>query len=170
MPTPEPSPSTNHTRGRSLALLLLGIFLLLPWLGLIGLGLLWLEERQWLWYGTGVIGATLLIGGIGVRWSLRGWKPKSVTKPFAAHWPHDTQPLWEAIQQRARQATQQPELLQQPAHLQEQLLQEIQRVASHFHKDSSKALLEVPLPALLRIVERAALDLRRDLETHLPGA
>ncbi|MGB0807916.1 MAG: hypothetical protein ACPGYJ_03050, partial [bacterium] len=101
MPSPEPSPSTNHTRGRSLTLLLLAIFLLLPWLGLIGLGLLWLEERQWLWYGTGVIGATLLIGGIGVRWSLRGWKPKSVTKPFAAHWPHDTQPLWEAIQQRA---------------------------------------------------------------------
>ena len=64
MPSPEPSPSTNHTRGRSLALLLLAIFLLLPWLGLIGLGLLWLEERQWLWYGTGVIGATLLIGGI----------------------------------------------------------------------------------------------------------
>ena len=152
MPTPETSPSTNHTRGRSLALLLLVIFLLLPWLGLIGLGFLWLEERQWLWYGTGVIGATLLIGGIGVRWSLRGWKPKSVTKPFAAHWPHDTQSLWEAIQQRARQATQQPELLQQPAHLQEQLLKEIQRVASHFHKDSSKALLEVPLPALLRIV------------------
>ena len=170
MPSPEPSHSTNQTRRRSLALLLLAIFLLLPWLGLIGLGLLWLEERQWLWYGTGMIGATLLIGGIGVRWSLRGWKPESVTKPLAAHWPHDTQPLWEAIQQRARQATQQPELLQQPAHLQEQLLQEIQRVASHFHQDSSKALLEVPLPALLRIVERAALDLRRDLETHLPGA
>ena len=170
MPTPEPSTSTNHTRGRPLALLLLTIFLLLPWLGLIGLGLLWLEERQWLWYGTGVIGATLLIGGIGVRWSLRGWTPKSVNQSFAAHWPHETQPLWKAIQQRAHQATQQPELLQQPAHLQEQLLQEIQRVASHFHQDSSKALLEVPLPALLRIVERAALDLRRDLETHLPGA
>ena len=169
MPTPEPSTSTNYTRGRPLALLLLTIFLLLPWLGLIGLGLLWLEERQWLWYGTGVIGATLLIGGIGVRWSLRGWKLKSVAKSFAAHWPHETQPLWKAIQQRARQATRQPELLQQPAHLQEQLLQEIQRVASHFHQDSPKALLEVPLPALLRIMERAALDLRRDLETHLPG-
>ena len=85
MPTPEPSTSTNHTRGRPLALLILTIFLLLPWLGLIGLGLLWLEERHWLWYGTGVIGATLLIGGIGVRWSLRGWKPKSVDKSFAAH-------------------------------------------------------------------------------------
>jgi predicted GTPase len=170
MPTPEMFSSTTHTSQRSVILIWLGIFLFLPWLGLIGLGLLWLEERQWLWYGTGVIGATLLIGGIGFRWSLRGWKSKSVNKPFAAHWPHNTQPLWETIQQRARKATQQPELLQQPTHLQEQLLKEIQRVASHFHRDSSKALLEVPLPALLSIVERAAMELRRDLETHLPGA
>lgn len=164
--TPLSSASSHRLR---LQLLGLGLLVLLPWLGLVGLGFVWLQERQWLGYGVGLTGGSLLLGTLGFRWLQRRWKPRSQSRTFASHWPPEAQPIWEEVQTQARRAGQQPELLTQPDQLQELLLGEIRHVAGHFHRNSSRALLEVPLPALLRILEQASGELRRDLETHLPG-
>ena len=88
-------------------------------------------------------------------------------KSFAAHWPHETQPS-------GKPSNNEP--IKPPSSRSCYNSQLIFRNNST-EVNESPLLSRIPLnaagsslPALLRIVERAALDLRRDLETHLPGA
>jgi predicted GTPase len=74
------------------------------------------------------------------------------------------------VQQQARDAAAEVDLLEHPDQLQQRLFGMIQEVAQQFHHQSSRSLLEVPLPALLRILEQATQELRRDLERYVPAA
>lgn len=151
--------------------LLLGLFSLLPYLVLGGAGCLYLYERGWgLWW----LAATALVSLI--AWPITRWlrshesvAPVSGTTP-SAEWPPAGKKAWESVQEIASRVAAENPPLDEPQSLLDTARNVIETVAQQFHPRSGRAVLEIPVPHLLRIVELVAADLRRECSANIPGS
>lgn len=150
----------------SLVLILLSV----PYLVLFTVGSIWL-------YQYGMLLEWLVISGICTLagWGLMKWlRPSSaletVTVLPSGAWPPKGQQAWAKVDAIAQRVQSEGIPLDRPDRLWELFREVLQAVAEHYHPGSSQAVLEVPLPHVLRIVERVAADLRETFVVRVPGA
>jgi predicted GTPase len=143
----------------------------IPYLLLIVLGSLWLLEHGWIWQWIIVSGICVSLGWAVVHW-LRRRKLLSaaITVEPSAQWPPSGQQAWQKVDALAEQVQAQPPPLDQPEALWNILREVLDTVAQQYHPKSRRAILEIPVPHVLRIVELVAADLRAVFSEHVPGA
>lgn len=142
----------------------LWLLLLLPWLGLIPLGILWLAEQGqwWLWSVIAVLSVTvaLWVQHYRQQCALTEQLPRTAA---LKHWTEAEQALFAQIQQQAAQ------LQAQDYPFDEQLSQRLlslarqigQQVAEHYYPNSRDPLWELSVPDMLRCMELVSRDLRQ---------
>ncbi|ADV61646.1 GTP-binding protein HSR1-related protein [Isosphaera pallida ATCC 43644] len=151
--------------------LLAGLPLALPTAILITAGFFWLVEHHWIW--PWAIGSAVLttLGWWGLRW-LAGRRLRlaaELVQP-APEWCPRGKTAWEAIR-RIEERIDRGELnVVEPNDAAPLMLETIRAVAQTFHPDSSHPELEVPIPALLKIVERVAADVNAMILSTVPGS
>ena len=133
----------------------------IPYLVLIALGSLWLFERHWAWEWFILSGVCVTAGWGLVHW-LRGRTPlvAAVSQQPGGDWPPAGHQAWEQINALAERIEAERPPLDSPEALWRLLRKVLQTVAQHYHPKSRQALLEIPVPHILRIVELVAVDLR----------
>ncbi|MBK8817251.1 MAG: GTPase domain-containing protein [Methylococcaceae bacterium] len=151
----------------------LSLLLLLPWLALLALGVRWLWEHGWLFYGVGVLTASLLLLISLLRWRSKASKAlvfEPVTFTPNPNWPDTAQPTWEAIEQLADKWSSQPDVFTGQGALLKLSNEVLITVAQHFHADSKSPIMEFPLPYLLKLVVLVCEDIQRDVLDKIPGS
>lgn len=143
----------------------------IPYLVLIALGSLWLYQRHWLWQWIVLSGVCVTAGWGLVHW-LRRRRPLMTDLPSEASgdWPPAGHQAWDEVNALAERIEQERPPLDSPEALWRLLREVLQTVALHYHPKSRRALLEIPVPHVLRIVELVAADLRAAFSEHVPGA
>lgn len=138
--------------------------LVLPALGVV---LLWESGQLLAWF--------LLLAGCGVvgyglhwlaRWFSRDRLPPA-TKP-EAHWPPDSNAAWERVEARATEATPEQYPLNDATGLFRLGRDTLEDVARHYHPRRERPLLELTVPHMLLIIERASRELRAEIADHVP--
>ncbi|WP_228124846.1 GTPase family protein [Candidatus Methylospira mobilis] len=153
--------------------LLLGVFFLLPWLALIGLGAYWLWEQNWLYYALGIILANCLL-----CYRLLSRRSKHARAPLIKpikispdpNWPDAAQPAWKEIEQKAESWKTRSDLFADPhaiLHLSNEVLT---IVARQFHAGSKDPILEFPLPYLLKLIVLVCEDIQHEVLDKIPGS
>lgn len=141
----------------------------LPLLVLPALGVVWLWESGQLlvWFlvlaGCGTLGYAL-------HWAARALSRKQVppaTQP-AEHWPPDSHQAWQRVEARADEATPEQYPLSDATGLFWLGRETLQEVAHHYHPRRERPLLELTLPHMLLIIERASSELRAEIVDHVP--
>lgn len=150
----------------SLVLLLLSI----PYLVLFAVGSLWLLEYGMLWQWLVISGLCTLAG-----WGLTRWlRPRSLLETAAVRpaetWPASGQEAWKQVDLLARQVQDENPPVDRPERLWQIFREVLETVATHYHSKSRMAVLEIPVPHVLRIVELVARDLGETFTTRVPGA
>lgn len=150
----------------SLVLLLLSV----PYLLLFAVGSLWLLEQGMLWPWLAISGLCTLAG-----WGLARWlRPRrlleTATVRAAKTWPASGQEAWKQVDALARRVQDENPPLDRTEQLWQIFREVLETVAQHYHPKSSLAVLEIPVPHVLRIVELVARDLRDTFATRVPGS
>lgn len=150
----------------SLVLLLLSV----PYLVLFAVGSLWLFEYGMLWEWLAISGLCTLAG-----WGLTRWlKPRNLLETATVRpadvWPASGQEAWTHVDALARRVQEENPPLDRPERLWQIFREVLETVAKHYHPKSSLAVLEIPVPHVLRIVELVAGDLRETFANRVPGA
>ncbi len=153
--------------------IILILLFLSPWLGLMALGGRWLWEQGWLFYGVGVLTASLLLLTSLLRWRSRQTKAL-VFEPMAyspnPNWPDTAQPAWAAIEQLAKTWSNRTDLFTDQGALLKLSNEVLVTVARHFHADSKHPILEFPLPYLLKLIVLVCEDIQREVLDKIPGS
>ena len=150
---------------------LLVLFLLtLPYTMLAIVGSVWLYQHHLLL--VFLITSSVLIG---VLWPVARWLRKQRGAAIEAADPHaDGPPLarqaWAAVDAIARRVEHEDVRIERPEDVWPLAHEVLQGVAKQYHPTSKDAVLEVPLPHVLRIVELVAADLRQAVSRHVPGS
>ena len=138
--------------------------LVLPALGVI---LLWESGQLLVWFlllaGCGVV-------GYGLHWlarwvSRRRLPPATTAEP---HWPPDSNAAWERVEARAGAATPEQYPLNDATELFRLGRDTLEDVARHYHPRRERPLLELTVPHMLLIIERASRELRAEIADHVP--
>lgn len=138
--------------------------LVLPALGVV---LLW-ESGQLLVWCLVLAGC----GGMGyalhwlARWFSRRRLPPATTPE--AHWPPDSNAAWERVEARASEATPEQYPLNDATGLFRLGRDTLEDVARHYHPRRERPLLELTVPHMLLIIERASRELRAEIADHVP--
>lgn len=150
----------------SLVLTLLAI----PYLVLFTVGSIWLFQYGMLWEWLALSAVCTLAG-----WALARWlRPQELLKTATVRpgeaWPASGQEAWRQVESLASRIQQDNPPVDRPERIWEVLREVLETVARHYHPNSNLAVLEIPTPHLLRIVELVARDLRESFATRVPGA
>ncbi len=152
-------------------ILLLG-WLSLPFIFLGVAGSLWLWEHQWGLYFAGVTALVTILS-----WPLLRSVQKRCTRPLHKlsvepdpNWPPRAELAWQDVEMLANRINVDEVPLDQPEALWKVLENVLQTVAKRYHPDSDNAVLETPIPHVLKVVELVATDLREAFSTHVPGS
>lgn len=140
------------------------------------LGVLPLMGVLWLW-DSGIIGYWLAglvlcaLSGYGLHWLSR-WRSSSqmeeaVTGPDP-NWAPGASSAWDRVEARASQVTPEQRPLNDAAGLFRLGRDTIEDVARHFHPGRERPLLELTVPHMLLIIERASRELRQEIADHIP--
>ena len=130
----------------------------------------------WLW-GSGYFGYWLLglvlcaLAGYGLHWLSR-WRNRSRTEEAVTgpdpNWAPGAAPAWELVEARASGATPEQTPLSDGAELFRLGRDTLEDVAHHFHPGRNRPLLELTVPHMLLIIERASRELREEIADHIP--
>lgn len=138
--------------------------LVLPALGVL---LLWESGQLLLWFlvlaGCGVVGYAL-------HWLAR-WVSQQRLPPTTSpesHWPPDSNAAWERVEARASDATPEQYPLNDATGLFRLGRDTLEDVARHYHPRRERPLLELTVPHMLLIIERASRELRSEIADHVP--
>lgn len=143
----------------------------LPYVFLLGAGSLWLWQRGWLWHWMAASGVCMFLGWLGVHWlRKRHLLVQALRMEPSADWPRSGVEAWEKVNALAERTASENPSLEQPETVVRIFREVLETVALHYHPASSQAVLEIPLPHVLRIVELVAVDLRTAFSEHVPGA
>ncbi|RMF88327.1 MAG: hypothetical protein D6741_19370, partial [Planctomycetota bacterium] len=149
-----------------------GILLLaIPYVVLIAAGGYWCYRQGWLWGYLAVSAAVTAIG-----WALLSLGKRGKAAPLPQHreppegWPPHDREVWKVVDALAVQAEQDAFPLNSPEDAWKLLSHVLETVAKEYYPDSKTPTLETPLPDVLRIVEKVAVELREVLERRVPGA
>jgi len=153
-------------------LLLLGL-LGLPYVFVFVAGTVWLYQQHVLWYWIGA-SAVVTLGCVGVaRWlQNKSLQPIRARVEPNVNWSPSGEAAWQQVERIAERAKSQPmrfdDLQAWTARLLDLLREVLETVARGYRADSDHAVLEIPLPHVLQIVELAARDLRRQMVRNIP--
>ncbi|XOZ35066.1 GTPase family protein [Halomonadaceae bacterium KBTZ08] len=141
----------------------------LPLLVLPAMGVLWLwhSEQLFVWF---VVLAACGLLGYGLHWVSRALSRKRLqpaTQP-QAHWPPDSHEAWQRVEGRANEATPEQYSLSDATGLFRLGRDTVEDVARHYHPRRERPLLELTLPHMLLIIERASRELRAEIVDHVP--
>ncbi len=144
----------------------------LPWFSLLLLGLIWLWQHDALLIWLGLLAGSSLLGWLFVKRlaSLQQEVVREKPKVEAEeHWLDQDREIWREVDQLAesQQIHEYPLDNQLPHRLLDVGIKTTHRVARHYHPGADKPLLEISLPHLLKIIELASRDLRRNAN-YLP--
>ncbi len=151
--------------------------LLLGWLSLpfvfLGIaGSLWLWENSWTFYWAAATAAITALS-----WPLLRSLQKRCTRPLEKlsvepdpNWPPRAELAWQDVEALANRVNVDDVPLDQPEALWKQMSEVLHTVAKRYHPDSDNAVLETPVPHVLKVVELVANDLRQAFSTHVPGS
>ena len=152
---------------------ILGLFFLLPFLVLSGLGGYWLWQQGWLSQGIGVISANTLLFYSLLRWRSHQEKPlliKSLEITQNPNWADDAQQAWVELEQFSKNYPVKTDLLTDPNKALKLTNQVLLLVARHFNADSKYPILEFPLPYLIKLIALVCEDLQHDVLNKIPGS
>jgi predicted GTPase len=133
-----------------------------------GFGFLVQSELLWTW---GVVATTLTLAG----WYLIRITRASTPSPELRvepewSWPPSGHSAWREVEAIADRVRNEDLPLDRPEPMWAVLREVLDTVARHYHPDSKSAVLQVPVPHVLRIVELVACDLRQAFSERVPGA
>ena len=147
--------------------LLASLPLVLPTAVLMAAGFFWLLEHRWIW--PWAIGSAVLttLGWWVLRWlARRRLRNASQLVQPSPEWNPRGKTAWEALREIDRGELD----VVDPSQAAPLVLETIRAVAGTFHPDSPQPELEVPIPALLKIVERVAADVNGMILSTVPGS
>ncbi|NMC20156.1 MAG: hypothetical protein GYA33_07010 [Thermogutta sp.] len=143
-----------------------------PYLLLFLFGGLWLWERGYLWlYLGGLVALTAAAWGM-IHYLRTSRSAAADAWQFPT--PYGRSPLddraWETVEGIASQVEQGEIPLDSPEAAKALLLRLLEDVAGVYHAGSRQAMLQVPLPDVLKLVERVTADLRTVVSEKIPGS
>jgi hypothetical protein len=142
----------------------------IPYALIVLAGTVWLYQRGLLWPFMAV-SAMLTLAAWGVFGLLRRSNREAAllsVRP-AETWTKTGQQAWDAVDVLARKAQGQNLSLDRPEPLWQVFYEVLETVARRFHPDDPQAVLQIPVPHALRVVELALADFRTVFAEHVPG-
>lgn len=149
------------------------VVLVLPWLALAGLGGYWLWQHGWLYYGLGVISASVALAYALLQWHQRNSKAAFVEAIDIAadtHWSDLELQAWQSLEAVSERWLQQPDLLNNGNKILALSNEVLTKVARHYHAESNYPILEFPLPYLLKLIVLVCGDLQHEVLDKIPGS
>ncbi len=150
--------------------LLAFLFLMLPFLTLLGFGMLWLWQNSFLLFWA----LTMLISS-GIGYGLQKFLIKrerkllaeAVTEPNP-EWPLNADAAWAQVQALAEDCKPEDWPLEEGDWILVLGRRTMEVVARCYYPDVEKPLLELTVPYTLLVIERASRDMRRDVVENIP--
>ncbi|GKS68483.1 GTP-binding protein [Nitrosomonas sp. PY1] len=146
------------------------LLLILPILALLGFGVIWLWQSDYL--VTWLI--VLTVCGV-LSYGLQSWLVQRESKLLQDAttipnpiWPPSADTVWKQVETLAENTHPKDWPLENGAWTLQLAQQALQTVAHNYHPDVEKPLLELTIPHTLLIIERASRDLRRDVAEKIP--
>ena len=149
---------------------LIFLLLILPVLTLLGFGVVWLWQSDYLvdWL------IALVACGV-LSYGLQSWLVQRESKLLRdattapnPTWPPNTDAVWNQVEALAESTHPEDWPLENGAWTLQLAQQTLQTVAHNYHPDVEKPLLELTIPHTLLIIERASRDLRQDIAEKIP--
>jgi len=152
--------------------LLLVAWLSLPFLALGIAGGIWLWQQQWgVYWAAGT--AIVTLGS----WPLIRHLQKLCIRPLEGlntekdpNWAPRAEQAWAEVEAFAKKVNPDDVVFNQPETMWVILRQVLELVAKKYYPDSDNAVLETPVPHVLRVAELVLFDVRQAFSTHIPGA
>lgn len=143
-----------------------------PYLLLILFGSLWLWEHGYLWPFLGGLVALTAAAWAAVRYLRLSRPSDSAAWRFPSPYGRSLldERAWETVEVIAGQVERGEVPLDSPEAAKALLLRLLEDVARVYHADSRRAMLQVPLPDVLKLAERVAADLRTVVSEKVPGS
>ncbi len=150
--------------------ILVFVLMVLPVLALLGFGVLWLWQSDYLHYWLiGLIACGSL--GYGLQqwliWRERHFLMDNATEPNP-DWPPSADAVWRQVEALAESCNPDDWPLEEGSWMVELGQKTLETVAHCYHPDVEKPLFELTVPHTLLIIERASRDLRRDVAEKIP--
>ncbi|HET6879309.1 MAG TPA: hypothetical protein VFI31_04110, partial [Pirellulales bacterium] len=142
----------------------------LPYLVLMVMGMLWLQDRGLLLYFLIAASLLSLAQWLGVRWIYSRPVDERPTVSPSNTWPPAGETAWSDVERLAARVEATPPSLSDANEWSEMFYDVFETVARHFHPESKRPVLEVPIDQALRVAELVARDLRQYLQERLGGA
>lgn len=156
--------------GFDLLRILVFFFVILPFLAVFGFGMLWLWQNGFIFYW---LIAMLICSGLGyglqqmlVRRE-RKLLAESVTEPNP-DWPPSADSAWQQVEILAQACDPEDWPLDEESWIFELGQNTLEAVSRCYHPHVKRPLLELTLPHMLLIIERASRDLRQDVTDNIP--
>lgn len=143
-------------------------FLPMVVLPLLGVAALW--QNGWLWHWLAGLALCGLVGyGLHAlsRWYNRNRMEEAVTAPDP-NWAPGATSAWELVDARAASVTPEQWPLNDASGLFRLGRDTLEDVARHFHPKRERPLLELTVPHMLLIIEKASAELRQEIADHIP--
>lgn len=158
------------SRGISPLNLVAVLLLILPFLALLGFGMVWLWQNHLLIYWTlGMV----ICGGLGYglqQWLI--WRERKLLAEVAAEpnpeWPLSADAAWDRVQALAKACDPEEWPLEGGDWILELGQTTLETVARCYYPNEKKPLLELTVPHTLLVIERASRDLRREVVENVP--
>ena len=142
----------------------------LPYAGLMILGLFWLRDREVLLYFLIATSLLSLLSWLALRWlSSRPVSDRTTPAPTQT-WPAAGDAAWADVQRLAARVEANPPSLNDANEWAGMFYEVFQIVARHFHPESKRPELDVPISEVLKVAELVAKDLREYLGQRVPAA
>ncbi|HCK82618.1 MAG TPA: 50S ribosome-binding GTPase [Candidatus Competibacter sp.] len=142
----------------------------LPVTALVPLGTLWLwQENAFLWWLLAMVVCSAL--GYGFQYALRRRERRLLAAASTAadpNWSPRAETAWAAVERFADTVTSKDYPLEDGDRLWLLGQQVLDTVARHYHPQAERPLLELTVPHMLLIIERASRDLRASLLRNIP--
>ena len=146
--------------------IIVGLLLLIPLLITVFLGLYFLWQQGWLYYGIGVISANVALFVVLTTWRSHHKKPL-IVKPIDIspnpNWSDEALNAWAELEDFAKNYSVKTDLLTNRDKALKLTNDVLLLVASHFNSESKYPVLEFPLPYLLKLISLVCEDLQRDV-------
>ncbi len=141
-----------------------------PYVLLYLAGSVWLYERKLLWQ-WGAVAAVLTF--VSWWWAQRLRQRQAPPTRLSAQpdddWPPLARAAWQQVEAIANRMQEEDLPLDRPESVWTIVREVLEAVAQQFHPRSKRAMLEVPVPHVLRIVELVARDLRVAFSNRVPA-
>lgn len=152
--------------------LLLLLWMSLPFLALAMAGGIWLWEHHYtIHFAVGAAVVTLISWPVIRKLQKQSLQPlRHLNVEKDPHWAPRAELAWKDVEALTERVRQQDIQIDKPEELWKLLKEVLETVARRYHPDSDNAVMETPVPQVLRVVELVAFDLRQAFSTHVPGS